>query len=152
MATKLKPILKYWILALLLVGVDQLVKHWTTNNLTLGQEKSAIPNILSITYLQNDGAAWSILTGQRWLFILIAAVAILLITVLMIHFRSQKSYLIGLTLVLSGTVGNLIDRIINGFVVDMFQLDFINFPIFNCADLFLTFGIAWLAILIIRED
>ncbi|MCY9806855.1 signal peptidase II [Lentilactobacillus senioris] len=152
MAAKIKPILKYWLLALLLVGLDQLVKYLTTANLALGQVKSVITNVLSITYLQNDGAAWSILIGQRWLFILIATVAIILITVLMLHFNNQWKYLLGLSLVLAGTIGNLLDRIINGYVVDMFQLDFINFPIFNCADLFLTIGIAWLAILIIRED
>lgn len=152
MATKIKPILKYWLLAILLVGIDQWVKHWTTANLVLGQTKSILKNILSITYLQNDGAAWSILTGQRWLFVLIAIIAIILITVLMVRFKTQWKYLLGLALVLAGTVGNLIDRIMNGYVVDMFQLDFVNFPIFNCADLFLTIGIVGLAILIIRED
>lgn len=152
MKTKAEKLIKYWLIALILIGVDQFSKYLTTTNLTLGEVKPVINGILSITYLQNDGAAWSILTGQRWLFVLIAAIAIILITMLMLRFNNQKNYLIGLTFVLAGTIGNLIDRIINGYVVDMFQLDFINFPIFNCADLFLTIGIAWLAILIIREE
>ena len=143
---------KYWFLTILLIVFDQLVKYLTVTHLELGEVKSIVPDVFSITRLNNDGAAWSILTGQRWLFVLIGLVAIGIVTGLMIHYQKQPSFLVGLTFVLAGTVGNLLDRIMNGYVVDMFQLDFIDFPIFNCADLFLTIGIIWLAVLIIRED
>ncbi|KRL64689.1 signal peptidase II [Lentilactobacillus diolivorans DSM 14421] len=107
--------------------------------------------LLSITRINNTGAAWSIFSGHQFIFVIIALVA----TVLIIYFLNQYwqniPYRIGLGLLLAGTLGNVIDRIFYSHVVDMFQLDFINFPIFNCADMYLTFGIIILAIAIIRE-
>lgn len=70
----------------------------------------------------------------------------------LIRYWKNISYRLGLSLLIAGTAGNVIDRIFSGHVVDMFQLDFINFPIFNCADTFLTIGIIVLGIAVLREQ
>ncbi|GAY72989.1 signal peptidase II [Lentilactobacillus kosonis] len=141
----------YIIISVGLIGIDQLVKFWVVSSLQLGQVNSVINGVISITRLNNDGAAWSMLTGQRWLFVVIALIAAAFIIYYLFKFNGHVVYQISLTLLLAGTLGNLIDRIIQGYVVDMFQLDFINFPIFNCADMFLTIGIIILAFKIIRD-
>lgn len=141
----------YFVLILVLIGIDQGIKMMTVANLSLGQVVNIIPNWFSLTRLNNSGAAWSILEGQKWFFVLVGLIATGLIITFMFHYKEKKMYLISLSLILAGTIGNLIDRIHNGYVVDMFQLDFANFPIFNGADIFLTIGIIILAVLIIKE-
>lgn len=141
----------YFVLILVLIGIDQGIKMMTVANLSLGQVVNIIPNWFSLTRLNNSGAAWSILEGQKWFFVLVGLIATGLIITFMFHYKEKKMYLISLSLILAGTIGNLIDRIHNGYVVDMFQLDFANFPIFNGADIFLTLGIIILAVLIIKE-
>ncbi|WP_172189680.1 signal peptidase II [Lentilactobacillus kribbianus] len=141
----------YFVLILVLIGIDQGIKMMTVANLSLGQVVNIIPNWFSLTRLNNSGAAWSILEGQKWFFVLVGLIATGLIITFMFHYKEKKMYLISLSLILAGTIGNLIDRIHNGYVVDMFQLDFVNFPIFNGADIFLTIGIIILTVLIIKE-
>ncbi len=136
---------------LLLIGLDQLVKHWVVGTLALGQSFSVVPGVLSITRINNTGAAWSILSGHQFIFVLIAIVAAILIGYFLIHYWSNLWYRFGLSLLFAGTIGNVIDRIFSNHVVDMFQLDFINFPIFNCADMYLTVGILIIGFAIIRE-
>ncbi len=134
-----------------LIGLDQFVKYWVVANLALGQSFPLLPGVLSITRINNTGAAWSILSGHQFIFVIIAIIAAAVISYFLIHEWRNLAYRLGLSLLLAGTLGNVIDRIFNNHVVDMFQLDFINFPIFNCADTYLTFGILILAIAIIRE-
>lgn len=141
----------YIIGILLLIGLDQFVKHWVVNALTLGQSFTLIPSFLSITRINNTGAAWSILSGHQFVFVLIAIVATVLISYFLIHYWPNHWYRVGLCLLLAGTVGNVLDRIFSNHVVDMFQLDFINFPIFNCADIYLTVGILIIGFAIVRE-
>lgn len=136
---------------LLLIGLDQFVEHWIVANLALGQSVGLIPGILSITRINNTGAAWSLLSGHQTVFVIIALIATILIIYLLARYWSNGWYRIGLSLLLAGTAGNVIDRIFSNHVVDMFQLDFINFPIFNCADMYLTIGIIIIAIAIVRE-
>ena len=135
-----------------LIVIDQLVKHFVVASLALGQSVSVVNGVLSITRINNTGAAWSMLSGHQFVFVVIAIVAAVLVTYFIVKYWFLIPYRIGLGLLLAGTLGNVIDRIFYNHVVDMFQLDFINFPIFNCADMYLTFGILILAIAIIRED
>lgn len=135
-----------------LIAIDQIVKHLVVASLALGDSFSVINGILSITRINNTGAAWSILSGHQFIFVIIAILAAILVTYFIVRYWSNMPYRIGLGLLLAGTLGNVIDRVMNNHVVDMFQLDFINFPIFNCADMYLTFGILILAIAIIRES
>ncbi|ABJ67997.1 signal peptidase II [Pediococcus pentosaceus] len=141
-----------YIVGLLLLVIDQLVKSAVSNQIALGTVKSFIPGVLSLTNLRNDGAAWSILSGNQIFFYLITVVALVVLIYLLVTQRQHLLYQWGLTLMITGTLGNFIDRIRLKYVVDMFQIDFFNFPIFNIADMCLTFGVIILFIAIIRDE
>ena len=115
------------ILVVALVAIDQLVKHWVTATIALGTSHVVVPGLLAITNLHNNGAAWSILQGQQWFFAIISVVAIAVIGYLMFRWRHQWPLMIGLALVLAGTLGNFIDRLVHGYVADMFELLFVKF-------------------------
>lgn len=136
----------------ILFSLDQLIKQAVVANLALGATHPLIPNVLSATYLRNDGAAWSMLAGQQWFFTVISIVALAIMLWFLIKYRHRWYYQVGLIFMIAGTLGNFYDRLINGYVVDMFQLDFINFPIFNFADTCLTIGVIWIIIVLFMED
>jgi len=143
------------ILIVLLVVIDQWIKHAVVVNIALGGEHPLIPGFLSLTHLRNDGAAWSILQGQMWFFTVIAIVALGIMGYFFWQYRNQGEHWVeelGLALMMAGTLGNFIDRLTQGYVVDMFQLDFINFPIFNFADSCLTVGVILIAIGVFLAD
>lgn len=138
---------------LLLIGLDQWVKAWIVGNISLGQLRGFIPGIVSLTYLQNTGAAFSILENQQWFFTLVTLVVIGgAIYYLYKNIRASIWLLTGLTLVIAGGLGNFIDRLRQGFVVDMFHLDFMNFAIFNVADTYLTIGVLVLFLVIFKDE
>ena len=121
---------------------DQLTKWLVVENIPLYGHVDAIPGLFHLTYTQNTGAAWSSFEGMIWLFALIFAV----FTVAIIYeFTTNK---MGLTTferwcvaaVFAGGLGNMIDRLRLGYVVDMIALDFMEFPVFNVADCFVTCG------------
>ena len=132
----------YLIISLLVVIADQVLKSYIVSNFKIGEEKTVIPGILSFTYLQNDGAAWNIFSGQIVLFYLISIAAIAVV-IYYLFIPRYKNCLFDtcLALVLGGIIGNFIDRLHLKYVIDMLQLDFINFNIFNVADSAITIGI-----------
>lgn len=128
-------------------------EFWIVSNFALGDAQSIIPNILSFTYVQNTGAAWSIFEGQMGFFTVITLIAVAVVTYLMIRYRNEnKLFILGLSFVLAGALGNFIDRIRLGYVVDMFQTDFMNFPIFNVADMALCIGVGLIFIYTIFDE
>ena len=136
-----------------LIALDQWVKFEIVKNIQLGEVKPFIPKILSLTYLRNTGAAFSILENQQWLFAVITLVVIgAAIWYLSKHIIGSAWLLSGLSLIIAGGIGNFIDRMRQGFVVDMFQLDFINFAIFNVADSYLTIGVLVLIVMMLKEE
>ena len=136
-----------------LIALDQWVKFEIVKNIQLGGVKPFIPKILSLTYLRNTGAAFSILENQQWLFAVITLVVIgAAIWYLSKHIKGSAWLLSGLSLIIAGGIGNFIDRMRQGFVVDMFQLDFINFAIFNVADSYLTIGVLVLIVMMLKEE
>ncbi|MFS9375100.1 signal peptidase II [Streptococcus infantis] len=136
-----------------LIVLDQLVKAYVVQNIALGEIKSWIPNLVSLTYLQNRGAAFSILQDQQLLFAVITLVVVVgAIWYLHKHMEDSFWMVLGLTLIIAGGLGNFIDRISQGFVVDMFHLDFINFAIFNVADSYLTVGVIILLLAMLKEE
>ena len=136
-----------------LIVLDQLVKSYVVQNIALGEIKSWIPNLVSLTYLQNRGAAFSMLQDQQWFFAVITLV-VMAGAIWYLHKHIEDSFWIvfGLVLIIAGGLGNFIDRISQGFVVDMFHLDFINFAIFNVADSYLTVGVVVLLIAMLKEE
>ncbi|GAA2824136.1 signal peptidase II [Pseudolactococcus raffinolactis] len=142
------------IVIILGIVLDQIVKMAIVKNLRLSEQKSVINGILSLTHLRNNGAAWSILEGQQWFFVLTTVIVLAVAIWFWLKNLSKNWYGIGLTLIISGALGNFIDRVRQGYVVDMFQLDFINFPIFNVADILLSIGfvVLFIGILIEKDE
>lgn len=135
-------LLYYGLFALLAVGADQLVKHLVVTHIPLYTSQPLIPGIVQLTYVQNTGAAFSMLQGAQWLFILV----FVLFTGLILWeyfrkplpFRPFERWCIAA--VYAGGVGNMIDRVCHGYVVDMFDVQFMEFAIFNVADIFIVCG------------
>lgn len=142
----------YLLFIVALVGLDQFVKYWVSANIALGTSHGFIPGLMNLTNLHNDGAAWSILEGQQWFFYLITLAAVVVLAYLMRQWRTNRWKMIALSLIMAGALGNFIDRVHQHYVVDMFELLPINFPVFNVADLCLTVGVIALIIIILKED
>ena len=132
----------YAILAAVLVIADQVVKFLIRSNLELGESVPFIPHLMDLTYVQNTGAAFSLLRNHTWLLALISLVvaAALVAAIFRRVFRHPAGQVI-LAVILAGAVGNLIDRVLFGYVTDMFQTIFINFAVFNVADCCLVCGV-----------
>ena len=137
--------MQYIFMLLVITGVvvaDQLSKLWIVNNLPLYARMDALPGVFHLTYVQNTGAAFSSFQGMQWLFLVI----FILFTVAVVWEFSKKRLPFTtfdrwcIALVYAGGLGNMIDRIRLGYVVDMIAVDFINFPVFNVADCFITCG------------
>ena len=141
------------VIVLLLIALDQWVKAYVIQQIPLGEVRSWIPNLVSLTYLQNRGAAFSMLQDQQWFFAIITLVVMAgALWYLHKHMEYSLWMVFGLTLIIAGGLGNFIDRMSQGFVVDMFHLDFINFAIFNVADSYLTVGVIVLLIAMLKEE
>ena len=138
---------------LLLIILDQAVKGYVVKEIPLGGMRRFIPKVVSLTYLKTSGAAFSMLENQQWFFTIITLIAMgAAFVYLYRHIEGSIWLLLGLTLIISGGIGNFIDRLRQGFVVDMFHLDFMNFAIFNVADIYLSIGVGLLLIYLLREE
>ncbi|WP_438736587.1 signal peptidase II [Enterococcus sp. DIV1444a] len=143
----------YFLISALLVGLDQWSKYLTVQNISLGETKEFIPGFLSLTHLRNTGAAWSLLEGKMIFFYVITViVSVVIIYLLIKNYKKSVWYSVGLSFVLAGAIGNFIDRVRLGYVVDMFQTDFMNFPIFNVADSTLVVGVICIFIYLILDE
>ena len=131
----------YAILTLALVALDQLVKYLVLTYIPLGGHVPFIPYLVELTYVQNTGAAFSLFSQHTWLLTLTSLVmSLVLAAALWKNFFRHPLGKVTLTLLLAGAVGNLIDRAFRGFVVDMFNLLFMNFAVFNVADICVVVG------------
>ncbi|HFU4531601.1 TPA: signal peptidase II [Streptococcus suis] len=136
-----------------LIVLDQLVKAWTVANIALDTVEPFLPGFMSLAYLRNYGAAWSILQNQQWFFTIVTIAAVTgLIWYYIKQIQGNIWTLFSLSLMIAGALGNFIDRIRLGYVVDMFHLDFISFPVFNVADICLSVGVGILFICIMKEE
>lgn len=132
------------------VLLDQISKSIVVNGLPLYGEARFIPGVLSFYHTRNTGAAFSMLSDRRWVFMLLSFVAIVAITVMLYFWRSRHVLLtVSLSMILGGGIGNMIDRIVNGYVTDFFRVDFVDFAVFNVADSFITVGAVLLGVYII---
>lgn len=128
-----------FLLALLIIILDQIIKYYISSNMFVGQSIPIVPQIFHLTYILNPGAAFGILENQQWLFILIAIALI----VVVIYFYKRikclaKLFQVGIALLFGGAIGNMIDRIFIGKVVD--YMDFRIWPVFNLADVAIVLG------------
>ncbi|WP_204983849.1 signal peptidase II [Streptococcus equinus] len=139
--------------AVILILLDQLSKQWIVNHIPLNAIRKCVPGIFSLTYLRNYGAAFSILQNQQWFFTVITLAVVGAACYYFIkNINGNFWFLLGLLLIISGGIGNFIDRLRLGYVVDMVHLDFMNFAIFNVADSYLTVGVVILFIALWKEE
>ena len=126
---------------LVMIAGDQALKGWRVSHLELGESTPFIPAIMQLTRVHNYGAAWSSLSGKTVLLIAVTAVMMIAVAVLLI--RRVVRHPLGVAaclLILGGGIGNIIDRIRLGYVVDMFDLLLFSYPVFNLADCFVVVG------------
>jgi len=122
-------------ISILVVTLDQLSKTIVANNMQVGESIVLIKNLFSLTYVRNEGAAWGILANHRWIFLVLTAIAIIAIPIITYKLR-DFGYFFGtsMALIWGGAIGNMIDRLFYGSVVDFIEATFIDFPVFNIAD------------------
>ena len=134
--------LLYCLFVMGIVAADQVTKLLVLEHIPLYSEVEAIPGLFHLTYVQNTGAAFSAMEGMRWLFV--ALFAALTVLVLVEYFKKRMPFSSlerwCIAAIYGGGLGNVIDRVRLGYVVDMIEVDFINFPVFNVADCFITCG------------
>lgn len=134
------------LIAAVIVVLDQISKVLVVANIPLGGYVEAIPGLFHLTHIHNTGAAFSMLSGQRTFFLIITAIFLFAVIFCAVKKILSKPYLVILAVITGGAIGNLIDRILYGYVIDMIAVDFMNFAIFNVADIFVTCGAIVLAI------
>lgn len=133
----------FLIISVLFLAADLITKYFVATNMTVGATIPLFKNIFHLTYVQNTGAAFSILAGQRLLLILMPALVIIFIAIyVLIKKPKNRLLMLSLSMIVSGGLGNLIDRIRFGYVIDFFDFRLINFPVFNVADIWVTLGAA----------
>ena len=132
----------YVLFAALVVAADQFTKYLTLLYIPLHTRIDVLPGFLGLTYVQNTGAAFSSFQGQQWLFVLIFAV--LTVAILWEYFKKPMPFTRFerwcIASIYAGGLGNMIDRVRFGYVVDMIEIRFMDFPVFNVADCFITCG------------
>ena len=131
----------YAVLVVALVALDQLVKYLVVQNISPGEYIPFLPHILDLTYVQNTGAAFSLLEEHTWILTIVSlVVSVLLVVLLVKKVFSRPFAMAALSMVLAGAVGNLIDRALLGYVTDMFETLFMRFAVFNVADICVVVG------------
>ncbi len=138
----------FWVIAIIVVMLDQLTKAIVVTKIPFNTSVEVLGSVLSFTSVHNTGAGFGILQGQNSLFILVALVAIIVIVCTLRKTLEDHHTTIFVALILGGAIGNLIDRILYGFVVDF--IDFHIWPAFNVADSALCIGVIgliWLSLI-----
>lgn len=138
------------IASILLIMFDQLTKYLAVTHLKGSTDIRVVGNIITLHYLENTGAAFGILTNKRIFFILLTLVFFFIFLFLYFKIPLNPRYtpLRVLTIfIFSGAFGNFIDRLLNGFVIDFIYLKIINFPVFNIADMYITFSCVLVVVL-----
>lgn len=140
------------ILIMIFIALDQFTKALAINHLMNKPDFILIPGVLQFHYLENTGAAFSMLEGRQMLFAIMTPILIVALVYILIRMPKQKKYtalnyvIVFLT---AGAIGNYIDRITNNYVVDFIYFSLINFPVFNVADIYVTVTVIVLFLLIL---
>ncbi|HNW05193.1 MAG TPA: signal peptidase II [Oscillospiraceae bacterium] len=141
------------IAAVILIATDQIIKNWVEMNLAGGDDMEIIKDVLYLRYTENTGVAFSMFQGMRWLLIAVTGVMLLAVLGAFLSGKvSNRWHIASLSLILAGGVGNLIDRISLGYVIDYIDFRVIRFAIFNLADSCITVGAVLLCFSILLQD
>ncbi len=142
-----------FLLIVLSVVADQVTKYLVLANIAMYEEVPVLPGIVHLTYIENKGAAFGMLANNRWVFLVISTLAIVAFIFYIIKYKPENSLLrVSLSFVIGGGIGNMIDRCFRGSVVDMIEVEFIDFYVFNVADAFVCVGCGLMVLYIILEE
>ncbi len=146
-------LISWGVLTLAIVIFDFITKKIVSGSMQLYQSIPIIKGVFNITYVRNTGASFGMMKGARWFFILVTVVLIAAIIYYIIKNKvKNKLFMLSASLVIGGGIGNLIDRLVSGAVVDFFDFCIINFAIFNVADCFVVAGVAFMLLYFILEE
>jgi signal peptidase II len=144
----------YYIIAVLVIALDQFTKWMVVKQMEIGESIEIIPNFFYITSHRNRGAAWGILQGQMWFFYIITILVIIALVIYLQRLKKEEKWLgVALGLMLGGAIGNFIDRVWRKEVVDFVNTYIFtyDFPIFNVADSALVIGVGLIFVLTLFE-
>ena len=144
-----------WIIAIIaaavLVGIDQLTKYLALVNLKPIGSTTVVDGFLDLTFVENRGVAFGMFSGKKWFILLLTLCIVAFLVYYFVKMPRTKEYQwvrCAMVLVLAGAVGNMLDRVFRGYVVDFFYFSLIDFPIFNVADIYVTMTFIVLVLLI----
>ena len=140
----------YLIISLLIVTFDYIIKLKVKNNMNVGESINVVGNFFKITYIQNKGAAFGMLQEQQNLFLIVGLITIVFLVNLFLKTK-DKITKISISMVIGGALGNIVDRLLYGYVVDMFDFNGVWLYIFNFADICVVLGVGLLTLGIIRQ-
>ena len=152
MNKKLKDICFF---ALIFLIIDQAIKFYLSSKMILNQSTVLINNFLNITYVHNTGAAFSLFSDMTWILIIIGIIAVIGLIIYINKLDDLNDYdMFSYSLLLGGVLGNLIDRIIHGYVIDYISLNIFgyHFPIFNFADICIVVSVGLICISMVKGD
>ncbi|MFR4797751.1 MAG: signal peptidase II [Lentihominibacter sp.] len=135
----------YYLVVAAIILFDQLIKYLVFSNMNVGQSLPVIGDIIRITYVQNQGAAFS-MWEQQWIILIVLPAVVLVAALVLIYIKRNlwsRITILSIVFICGGGIGNFIDRVSRGYVVDMFDCRFIpsfDFPVFNVADIFICAG------------
>ncbi len=140
----------YFVLCIGIIVLDLLVKLWAKTDLSQIGSIPVWEGMFYLTYVENRGAAFGIMQNKVWFFVIVALVAIPVVVYVFRKYQNRSKTLnLGLCFILAGAVGNMIDRITLGFVVDFLDFRIIDFPVFNIADIFVCVGAGLIAVFVV---
>ncbi len=144
----------YVLLSALFVVLDQVFKAWISGRLgSPGRSMAFLPGLIRLTLVHNYGASWGMLAGKTTLLLIVTAlVSLCILTVLLLDKPASPLGRLSLSFILGGAVGNALDRAVLGYVVDMFETEFVRFPVFNVADCCITVGAALLILWVLLDE
>lgn len=134
------------------IGLDQYTKYLVVQQIPLHGTVDLLPGVVCLTHVRNTGAAFSMLAGKQTFFLVITALFLIAVVYCVAKKILTGKYLWVLTFITAGAIGNLIDRMANGYVVDMIETQFMEFAVFNVADIFITLGSIALIIIVLFFD
>ncbi len=141
------------IIIILSVLVDQAAKWIVVGTMELHESIVLIDGFFSFTHIQNRGAAWGMFSGQRWIFIVVTAIALIVLPLILYQYRKlHVLFGVSMSLIIGGAAGNMIDRVFLGYVVDFLEFTFIDFPVFNIADVCIVVGAIIMMIYVLFFD
>lgn len=145
---------KISLFTLIFLTIDTISKIIIDNFFNLNESKVIISNFFSLTKVYNTGASWNILAGYRFILIILTLIILLLLVLYQKKFQENKRNILAFSLLYGGIIGNLLDRLIYGYVIDFFDFKIFgyNYPVFNIADICIVFGIVLLVVAILKKE